>query len=199
MKREIHPLADLIPPMSASEFDELRASIQAEGLRLPITLHTEGRILDGRHRYRACAELGLVPPTETFVGKRRHLDESQRAMVAAKLETMKQGRPGKDANLHVLRADAAEREQVLIALQAMQTLLGELKGAPATSAQREAAAAVGSAKKQDIHKDEIGSALVLAVAPLGVAWVGSKDAAGLAEKTVYTTLPVLARWVGCAP
>ena len=51
----IHPLADLIPPMSASEFAELRASIQTDGLRVPITLHSDGRILDGRHRSRACA------------------------------------------------------------------------------------------------------------------------------------------------
>jgi hypothetical protein len=42
MKREIHPLADLIPPMSASEFAELRDSIKADGLRVPTTLHTDG-------------------------------------------------------------------------------------------------------------------------------------------------------------
>jgi len=41
----------------------------------------------------------------------RHLNESQRGMVAAKLETLKQGRPNKDANLHdlqVSRSDAAD-------------------------------------------------------------------------------------------
>ena len=42
---------------------------------------------------------------------RRHLDESGRSWVAAKLENMQQGRPGKDANLHdsaITRAKAAE-------------------------------------------------------------------------------------------
>jgi ParB-like chromosome segregation protein Spo0J len=105
MKRPIHPIADLIPPMSAAEFADLRASIKTEGLRVPITLHTDGSILDGRHRARACAELGIVPRTETFMGneaqcldyvldlnlKRRHLDESQRAMIAAELATLRQG------------------------------------------------------------------------------------------------------------
>src|SRR5262245_13353736 len=32
--------------------------------------------------------------------KRRLLDESQRGMIATRIETMKQGRPGKDASLH---------------------------------------------------------------------------------------------------
>lgn len=38
---------------------------------------------------------------------RRHLTESQRGMVAAKWETLKQGRPQKDANLQVSRAEAS--------------------------------------------------------------------------------------------
>ena len=44
---------------------------------------------------------------------RRHLSESQRAMIAASMETMKQGRPeNKDANLHVCRHKAADLLQV---------------------------------------------------------------------------------------
>jgi hypothetical protein len=56
-------------------------------------------------------------------------------------------------------SDAAEREAVLSALQAIAAALGELKGAAANSAQREAAAAVEAAKKQDPDKSEIGQAL----------------------------------------
>ena len=59
--------------------------------------------------------------------------------------------------------DAAEREKVLDALQAIQIALNELKGAPAKSAQREAAAAIDAAKEQTANKDDIGSALETAL------------------------------------
>ena len=53
-----HPLADLFPAMPPAEYDALLDSIRANGQREPITLHRDGRILDGRHRERACEELG---------------------------------------------------------------------------------------------------------------------------------------------
>ena len=72
-------------------------------------------ILDGRNRYRACEAAGIEPKFLEFDGDdplgfvlslnvhRRHLSESQRGMVVAKLETLKHGgdRKGEqDANLH---------------------------------------------------------------------------------------------------
>src|SRR5262245_59817080 len=53
-----HPLADLIPPMTAEEYATLVADIKANGLFHEIVLH-EGMILDGRHRYRAAKEAGI--------------------------------------------------------------------------------------------------------------------------------------------
>jgi ParB-like chromosome segregation protein Spo0J len=99
---KFHPLADLFPLMQGSDFAALVADIKAQGQRLPIVLH-EGKILDGRSRYRACIQTNVAPVTETYSGtdplahvislnvKRRHLSESQRAVVAAKLATMRQG------------------------------------------------------------------------------------------------------------
>jgi N6-adenosine-specific RNA methylase IME4 len=98
--RQPHPFAELLPPMTAAEEADLHMSLRDNGyIGAPIMLHRDGRILDGRHRDRTCDRLGIVPPTETFSGEdheallyviamnvqRRHLDETQRAMVAARL------------------------------------------------------------------------------------------------------------------
>ncbi len=96
--REFHPVADLFPLLRGPAFHELVADIKKNGLHEPILCDAEGRILDGRNRYRACLEAGVEPRSVTWQGEgspselslslnlhRRHLDESQRAMVAARL------------------------------------------------------------------------------------------------------------------
>jgi hypothetical protein len=89
-----HPLCMLFPPITHSEFEELKADIQAHGLRQPIVIH-EGMILDGGNRYRACVEIGVEPTTVEFAGgdlvsfvlssnlHRRHMSAGQCAMVVA--------------------------------------------------------------------------------------------------------------------
>lgn len=124
---KFHPLADLFPLMEGEEFDRLVQDIREHGLRFPI-IQYENSILDGRNRYRACIQGGVATRFETFVGDdplryvmssnlhRRHMDESQRSMVAQKVENMKRGQPqeNKDANLHISRADAAKLLNVSI-------------------------------------------------------------------------------------
>jgi ParB-like nuclease domain len=93
-----HPLADIFPLMEGAEFDALVADIKANGLREPIVLY-EGKILDGRNRFRACLEAGIDPMVEENYGddigdpaayvvsaniRRRHLrPEQKRTAIAA--------------------------------------------------------------------------------------------------------------------
>ena len=107
-----HEFAELLPLMSSSELTGLIESIGSNGLREPIVTH-EDKILDGRNRFAACAKAGKEPDFVEYDGDdplgyvidknlhRRHLSESQRAMVASKMISAKVGRPTKNsANLH---------------------------------------------------------------------------------------------------
>jgi hypothetical protein len=102
---EFHPLAALFPMLEEQDLKALAEDIKAKGLTEPITLY-EGKVLDGRNRYRACdlAEVELRPDHFTqykgddalgFVVsknlRRRHLNESQRASIAAEIANMPQG------------------------------------------------------------------------------------------------------------
>src|SRR6516164_1990971 len=54
-----HELADLLPMIDGVNFENLKADIAKNGILEPILLF-EGRILDGRNRYRAAKALGKV-------------------------------------------------------------------------------------------------------------------------------------------
>lgn len=119
---KVHPAAELFPQLEGPEFDAFVADIKARGLVHPIVT-LENEILDGRNRWRACREAKVEPRFEKFRGKdpidyvistnvaRRHLDEGQRSIVAAKLAPLRAGRPGnKPANLPIFtQAEAATK------------------------------------------------------------------------------------------
>lgn len=99
----LHPAAELFPPMDAESFAALQADIAENGQHAPILLF-EGQVIDGRHRLMACQRLGMTPkvceldsaldPTAVVVSfnlHRRHLNESQRSMVAARIANKRQG------------------------------------------------------------------------------------------------------------
>lgn len=91
---------------SKHELSSLAEDIKQNGLQNAITL-CEGKILDGRNRFEACRIAGVEPEYETFVGDdplkavislnlmRRHLDESQRAVIASRVANMTQSDAGR--------------------------------------------------------------------------------------------------------
>ena len=102
-----HPMADLFPLMEGGAFDDLTGDIRSTGQCEDIVT-LNGMILDGRNRYRACLAAAISPQLREFgclsgdgdsaltfiISKnlrRRHLDESHRATVAARITTMRQG------------------------------------------------------------------------------------------------------------
>ena len=110
---EFHDVANMFPLMADDEYQALVEDIRAHGLREPIWTH-EGKIIDGRNRYRACVELGIEPRFRAWHGQgslgafvvslnlqRRHLSSSQKAVIALEVEQQlakenPPGRPRKD-------------------------------------------------------------------------------------------------------
>lgn len=126
MTLEYHPLADIFELIEGDEFTNLVEDIKEQGLLEPITL-LDGKILDGRNRYRACLEAGEDPIFVAYGDKsayenfpydvesfgdlddpasyvmsrnimRRHLNTSQRALLAAKLKKIFQKEAEKKRN-----------------------------------------------------------------------------------------------------
>jgi hypothetical protein len=97
---EFHDVCNLFPMMADEEYRALVEDIREHGLREPIVVW-QGKIIDGRNRYRACMELGITPQYREWDGRgsltafvvsqnlhRRHLTASQKAVVALEIERM---------------------------------------------------------------------------------------------------------------
>ena len=93
---KFHPIAAIFPMMNPLEFEGLKADIEKHGQLEPIWTH-DGKIIDGRNRYLACQDLGIKPKLKKWKPvnsnelvdfvislnlKRRHLNTSQKALVA---------------------------------------------------------------------------------------------------------------------
>jgi ParB-like nuclease family protein len=115
---KIHPAALAFPEMSTSELQELADDIKQNGLVHPVVRNGEDLVLDGRNRLKVCEVAGVEPRFEIYRGdnpvafivsvnlKRRHLNESQRALVAARLATLAHGANKTPSGKFAARPDA---------------------------------------------------------------------------------------------
>ena len=99
---EFHEYANLFPMLPEVELQALADDIAKHGLNEPVTL-LDGKVLDGRNRWKACEMAGISAETTDYTDAdplafvlssnlhRRHLNESQRAMVAASIANMSKG------------------------------------------------------------------------------------------------------------
>ena len=126
---EIHELANLLPRMSDNEFATFKADIAKSGIKEAIWLF-EGKIIDGRHRYRAGRETGYkfsAKDFRVFEGKyaeaeafvfstnflRRHLSNAQKQSI---IKTMIEKYPG-DSNRQIARKCGLTSHSVVAAVR----------------------------------------------------------------------------------
>jgi hypothetical protein len=95
------PYADLLPPLGTDDYADLRDDIAKRGIIVPVVLDERNNVIDGQHRVRIAAELGLTSvPVEIKSGldlkeelslawdlnaHRRHMTKEHRQEWAAKL------------------------------------------------------------------------------------------------------------------
>lgn len=114
---DFHPIAQIFPMMNEAAVEQLSADIKENGQREPIWTH-QGKIIDGRNRFIACENAGIKPIFQEWDGAgdltafvislnlhRRHLSESQRALIASEIANSKGGGNRKSDHLPNLGGD----------------------------------------------------------------------------------------------
>jgi hypothetical protein len=98
---QIHPACDAYPLMPAADLEALKLSIREKNQAVPCVIWN-GFLLDGRNRWKACAELARTVLVEDFYGpeeqailhvgvlnsERRHLTTPQKVAVGLKLSAL---------------------------------------------------------------------------------------------------------------
>lgn len=152
---DIHPAANLFPMLSDPEMAELGADIQAAGLLEPIVLTADrSLVLDGRNRFHACIENGITPrfrdwehegsdPVAWVLSinlRRRHLTDSQRAMIAVDAKALIQAARMEATGTSTPQAAASALAQVA---KDNGSVPNDAKDGEGRRARDEAAAALG--------------------------------------------------------
>lgn len=121
---EFHPVANIFPLLQGDEYEQLKADIARNGLIEPIWLHPDGRIIDGRNRWRACVDTNTNAHFNTWNGNgslvefvislnlhRRHLTPSQAAAIALEVLPMLE-EEAKERQLATLKQNQPEQSLV---------------------------------------------------------------------------------------
>lgn len=95
---QFHEVANIFPLMGDEEFRALVGDIREHGQREPIWTY-QGKIIDGRNRFKACEEIAIAPQFREWDGEgslvafvvslnvhRRHMSGGQKAVVALDVE-----------------------------------------------------------------------------------------------------------------
>ena len=201
---DFHPLADAFPLLEGREFMDLSDDIAANGLLNPVVIF-EGKILDGRNRYRACLAAGVEPFRREIEGnfaaarrfvisenlRRRHMSEGERATAAAKLANMVVG--GKETNSANLQncspiSQSAAAEMLGVSTRSVASAAKVLKeGAPELVAAMERGAASVSAAAEIATLDKDAQREIVAEGPDAVREVARTiRTGGVANRTSFT-------------
>lgn len=177
-----HPLSAAFPAMTQDEFQDLKDSIEANGVLNPITIY-EGMVIDGWHRYMVANELNMDCPEveldewldpKDFVlaqnKNRRHITAAQLAMATTQVyEWFPANRPNKSALNAELSKTTAELAEISgTSKRTIEQAKSVLKNASSEVKDAVKSGKIGLYKAQEISKlpkDKQAAAIDKPIAP----------------------------------
>lgn len=145
---EVHPAAEVFPMIKGRAFAELVEDVREHGVKEPIVFW-DGKLLDGRNRSMACIEVGLDPlnyavdieggdgfdPVAYVLSAnlhRRHLGETEREAIAAKIANLEHGGDRKSEEIKPqncgLKTTAEAAEQLNVKPRNVESAKAAIKG-----------------------------------------------------------------------
>ena len=166
MKYKQHPLSSAFPAMTVQEYQELKDSIEVNGVLNAITIY-EGMVIDGWHRYKAANELGIdcpeaeldefIDPKDFVLAQnknRRHITLAQLAIATAQVyEWHPANRPNKSALSAELSKTTAELAEISgVSKRTIEQAKSVLKNASPEVKEAVKSGKIGLSKAQAISK-----------------------------------------------
>ena len=109
-----------LPSLSLDEYEALRESIREKGVIEAVITDENGNIIDGHHRVKACAELGIEYPTRVIEG----LSEEEKQDLSLEL------------NMHRRHLTKEQKKELAVGLRVQgwtQERIGKSLGTPRTT------------------------------------------------------------------